>query len=107
MLTQKQRVLSELPSTGSECEVCTEAVLRLVPFEMQVMGVNGVSHHVVTDDLEGATAVLQWLSTMPPIIGVAPANLPSSDPIERSITYCPSGSEARFCTLALFNVSAD
>ena len=60
---------------------------------VQVMGVNGVSHHVVTDDLEGASAVLQWLSTMPPIIGAPPAHLPSSDPIERSITYAPSGSK--------------
>ena len=59
---------------------------------LQVMGVNGVSHHVVTDDLEGASAVLQWLSTMPPIIGAPPAHLPSSDPIERSITYAPTGS---------------
>ena len=60
---------------------------------VQVMGVNGVSHHVVTDDLEGASAVLQWLSTMPPIIGAPPPQLPSSDPIERSITYAPSGSK--------------
>ena len=68
-----------------------------------------MSHHVVTDDLEGATAVLNWLSTMPPIIGIPPANLASSDPIERSITYAPAGSEylstrndeSLFCGFAL------
>ena len=59
---------------------------------VQVMGVNGVSHHVVTDDLEGATAVLHWISMMPPTIGAPPAILPSSDPIERSITYVPAAS---------------
>ena len=53
---------------------------------------NGVSHHVVTDDLEGATAVLHWLSTMPPVVGIAPAILPSSDPVDRSISYAPAGS---------------
>ena len=53
------------------------------------MGVNGVSHHVVDDDLEGATAVLHWLSTMPPTLGVPPAVLPSSDPLDRGIGYAP------------------
>lgn len=62
---------------------------------MQVMGVNGVSHHVVEDDLDGAVAVLQWLSVMPPMIGGQPPVLTSSDPIERSITYQPSGSKCQ------------
>lgn len=26
----------------------------------RVMGVNGVSHHVVPDDLEGVKAILRW-----------------------------------------------
>lgn len=56
------------------------------------MGVNGVSHNVVADDLEGATAVLHWLSTMPPVVGAQPALLPSSDPIDRSISYIPAPS---------------
>ena len=56
------------------------------------MGVNGVSHHVVADDLEGAAAVLHWLSSMPPTLGVPPALLPTSDPVERGIGYtAPSG----------------
>lgn len=63
---------------------------------LQVMGVNGVSHNVVTDDLEGAAAVLQWLSTMPPMVGMQPALLPSSDPVDRSISYAPAASEALF-----------
>ena len=59
---------------------------------LQVMGVNGVSHHVVADDLEGAVAVLHWLSSMPPTLGVPPALLPTSDPLDRGIGYsAPSG----------------
>jgi len=57
---------------------------------VQVMGVNGVSHHVVADDLEGASAVLQWLSTMPPMLGTPPAHLPTSDPLDRGIGYSPA-----------------
>ena len=62
------------------------------------MGVNGVSHHVVADDLEGAAAVLHWLSSMPPTLGVAPALLPTSDPVERGIGYtAPSGNCDMHC----------
>ena len=57
---------------------------------MQVMGVNGVSHEVVADDLEGLTAVLHWLGTMPPVLGTLPASLPTADPVERPIAYCPA-----------------
>lgn len=53
------------------------------------MGVNGVSHHVVADDLEGVTAVLHWLSTMPPVVGGVPLTLPSADPTDRPVTYTP------------------
>ena len=60
---------------------------------LQVMGVNGVSHHVVADDLEGALAVLEWLSTMPPTLGSSPPTLVSSDPIHRPISYAPSASQ--------------
>ncbi|KAK9790754.1 hypothetical protein WJX73_002279 [Symbiochloris irregularis] len=59
----------------------------------KVMGVNGVSHQTVTDDLDGATAVLKWLGTMPPVVGVPPSPLPSSDPVERAIGYCPGPNE--------------
>lgn len=60
------------------------------------MGVNGVSHHVVADDLEGAAAVLHWLSSMPPTLGVPPALLPTSDPLDRGIGYtAPSGMQSQ------------
>lgn len=61
--------------------------------DMQVMGVNGVSHQTVTDDLDGATAVLKWLGTMPPVVGVPPCPLPSSDPVDRAIGYYPGPSK--------------
>ena len=57
------------------------------------MGVNGVSHHVVADDLEGVTAVLQWLSTMPTTIGSLPPSLASSDPVQRGIDYAPQAGQ--------------
>ena len=59
----------------------------------KVMGVNGVSHHVVADDLEGVSAVLTWLSYVPSILGGAPQLLPSSDPVERPVTYFPAATE--------------
>ena len=67
------------------------------PLPVQVMGVNGVSHHVVMDDLEGVTAVLQWLSTMPPVVGAPPAPLPSADPIDRPIAYTPAAGQQTRC----------
>ena len=53
------------------------------------MGVNGVSHHVVPDDLAGVSAVLQWLSYTPALVGQVPPVLVSADPIARSIDYAP------------------
>ena len=73
---------------------------------MQVMGVNGVSHHVVEDDLEGCAAVLQWLSYISPVLGGPAAALPTTDPIDRSIGYLPgpgvggpssASAQAAFC----------
>lgn len=60
---------------------------------VQVMGVNGVSHHVVEDDLEGCAAVLQWLSYISPVLGGPAAALPTTDPIDRSIGYLPGPGE--------------
>lgn len=54
---------------------------------------NGVSHHVVSDDLEGAYTVLQWLSTMPATLGSLPPILASSDPTNRPIEYYPSSGQ--------------
>lgn len=55
----------------------------------KVMAVNGVSHHVVEDDLAGCVAVLQWLAFVPAVLGSQPPTLPSSDPIERPVGYAP------------------
>lgn len=79
----------------------TSAVLHNV----QVMGLNGVSHMVVSDDLEGVTAVLKWLSMMPPDIGSLPADLPTSDPVQRLIGYCPRPSEQQHADAAMMFVT--
>ena len=70
----------------------------------QVMGVNGVSHHIVEDDLAGCTAALQWLAYVPAVLGSSPPMLPSSDPISRSISYAPGPSESvcRLCMTGEF-----
>ena len=61
---------------------------------MQVMGVNGVSHHIVEDDLAGCMAALQWLAYVPAVLGSLPPTLPTTDPISRPIGYCPGPSES-------------
>ncbi|CAK0731625.1 hypothetical protein CVIRNUC_000020 [Coccomyxa viridis] len=55
----------------------------------KVMGVNGVSHHIVEDDLAGCMAALQWLAYVPAVLGSLPPTLPTTDPINRAIGYCP------------------
>lgn len=72
---------------------------------LQVMGVNGVSHSIVRDDLEGATSILLWISTMPPVIGMPPCLLQSSDPVDRPIGYCPAPGEPAL-TLSLHLLKA-
>ncbi|EIE18073.1 hypothetical protein COCSUDRAFT_26470 [Coccomyxa subellipsoidea C-169] len=59
----------------------------------KVMAVNGVSHHVVEDDLAGCAAVLQWLSFVPAVLGSQPPTLVGSDPVERPIVYAPGPGE--------------
>jgi acetyl-CoA carboxylase/biotin carboxylase 1 len=66
----------------------------------KVMAVNGVSHQVVEDDLEGCAAVLQWLSYVPAVTGEKPPILPTSDPLNRPISYSPGPSE---CPSVLLN----
>ena len=53
----------------------------------RVMGYNGVSHHIVDDDLEGAKAILQWLSYTAARIGDAPPRLQTADPENRKVEY--------------------
>ncbi|XP_059279749.1 acetyl-CoA carboxylase 1-like [Lycium ferocissimum] len=55
----------------------------------KTMAANGVAHLTVSDDLEGVSAVLTWLSFVPPYSG---GQLPIStplDPPERPIGYFP------------------
>jgi acetyl-CoA carboxylase/biotin carboxylase 1 len=54
------------------------------------MGVNGISHHLVDDDLEGAVAILRWLSYAAPELaasGRRPLPMPTADPPTRGIGY--------------------
>lgn len=53
------------------------------------MAANGVSHHVVEDDLAGVETMLKWLGFVP---ATFPGTLPvlrSTDPIGRDIEYEP------------------
>ncbi|CAN1247442.1 Acetyl-CoA carboxylase 1 [Linum perenne] len=58
----------------------------------KIMATNGVVHLTVSDDLEGVTAILKWLSCIPAYVGGA---LPISnilDPPERLVEYMPENS---------------
>nr|ASZ00205.1 acetyl-CoA carboxylase 2 [Erodium texanum] len=55
----------------------------------KIMGTNGVVHLTVSDDLEGVSAILKWLSYIPPYVGGALPVLRSSDPPERPVQYLP------------------
>lgn len=46
----------------------------------QVMGANGVSNYVVSDDAEGMAAFLRWLSFTPAHCGGPVPIVPTSDP---------------------------
>ncbi|PSC75189.1 acetyl-carboxylase 1-like [Micractinium conductrix] len=59
----------------------------------KVMGANGVSHHIVEDDLAGAAAVLRWLSYTPARFGEPALPLPTADPASRGIGYTPAEGE--------------
>ncbi|KAG7973943.1 hypothetical protein I3843_06G021300 [Carya illinoinensis] len=58
----------------------------------KIMATNGVVHLTVSDDLEGISAILNWLSYIPPHIGGALPILNPSDPPERSVEYLPENS---------------
>ena len=55
----------------------------------RIMGVNGVSHHVVSDDLHGVKTILKWLSYTPCLLGGWPSRCPTADPVDRWIEYTP------------------
>lgn len=58
----------------------------------KIMATNGVVHLTVSDDLEGVSAILKWLSCIPPSIGGTLPIVSPSDPTERPVEYFPENS---------------
>lgn len=58
----------------------------------KIMSTNGVVHLTVSDDLEGVSAILKWLSYVPPYVGGPLPILNSSDPADRPVEYLPENS---------------
>ncbi|TYI83372.1 hypothetical protein E1A91_D05G289300v1 [Gossypium mustelinum] len=58
----------------------------------KIMATNGVVHLTVSDDLEGVSAILNWLSCIPPHLGGPIPVLNPSDPPERPVEYFPETS---------------
>ncbi|KAI8013044.1 Acetyl-CoA carboxylase 1 [Camellia lanceoleosa] len=58
----------------------------------KIMATNGVVHLTVSDDLEGVSAILKWLSYVPPYSGGPLPILSPSDPLERPVEYFPENS---------------
>ncbi|KAJ4822501.1 acetyl-coenzyme-A carboxylase [Turnera subulata] len=58
----------------------------------KIMATNGVVHLTVSDDLEGVTAILKWLSCIPPQVGGALPILNALDPPDRPVEYFPENS---------------
>lgn len=58
----------------------------------KIMATNGVVHLTVSDDLEGISAILKWLSYVPSHVGGALPILKPLDPPERPVEYFPENS---------------
>ncbi|XP_010269187.1 PREDICTED: acetyl-CoA carboxylase 1-like [Nelumbo nucifera] len=58
----------------------------------KIMATNGVVHLTVSDDLEGVSSILKWLSYVPPHVGGPLPILSPSDPPERLVEYFPENS---------------
>nr|ASZ00199.1 acetyl-CoA carboxylase 1 [Geranium maderense] len=58
----------------------------------KIMGTNGVVHLTVSDDLEGVSAILKWLSNIPLHVGGALPILSPLDSTERLVEYTPENS---------------
>ncbi|XP_042493144.1 acetyl-CoA carboxylase 1-like [Macadamia integrifolia] len=58
----------------------------------KIMATNGVVHLTVSDDLEGVSAILKWLSYVPPHVGGPLPILKPLDPPERPVEYLPENS---------------
>uniref|UniRef100_A0A915K8S8 Acetyl-CoA carboxylase n=1 Tax=Romanomermis culicivorax TaxID=13658 RepID=A0A915K8S8_ROMCU len=57
---------------------------------IQIMYNNGVSHTTVHNDFEGVYTLLKWLSYVPDVRGGLLPVLPSIDPVDREIEFCPT-----------------
>nr|AHI94840.1 acetyl-coenzyme A carboxylase [Eleusine indica] len=55
----------------------------------KIMATNGVVHQTVSDDLDGVSAILKWLSYVPPYIGGPLPIMKPLDPPDRPVTYFP------------------
>ncbi|CAA0843383.1 Acetyl-CoA carboxylase 1, partial [Striga hermonthica] len=58
----------------------------------KIMATNGVVHLTVSDDLEGVSAILKWLSFVPPYSGGPLPILSPLDPPDRTVEYLPDTS---------------
>ncbi|KAF8377274.1 hypothetical protein HHK36_030649 [Tetracentron sinense] len=58
----------------------------------KIMATNGVVHLTVSDDLEGVSSILKWLSYVPSHVGGPLPILCPSDPPERLVEYIPENS---------------
>lgn len=58
----------------------------------KIMATNGVVHLTVPDDLEGISAILKWLSYVPPYVGGPLPISGSLDPPQRPVEYMPENS---------------
>jgi acetyl-CoA carboxylase/biotin carboxylase 1 len=58
----------------------------------KIMATNGVVHLTVSDDLEGVSSILKWLSYVPSHVGGALPIVKPLDPPEREVEYLPENS---------------
>ncbi|KAI9106486.1 hypothetical protein K1719_022014 [Acacia pycnantha] len=58
----------------------------------KIMATNGVVHLTVSDDLEGISAILKWLSYIPSRVGGTLPIIQPIDPPERPVDYFPENS---------------
>ncbi|XP_054796887.1 acetyl-CoA carboxylase 1-like [Prosopis cineraria] len=58
----------------------------------KIMATNGVVHLTVSDDLEGISAILKWLSYIPSCVGGTLPIMQPMDPPERPVEYFPENS---------------
>ncbi|XP_047324007.1 acetyl-CoA carboxylase 1-like [Impatiens glandulifera] len=58
----------------------------------KIMATNGVVHLTVSDDLQGVSAIINWLSYVPPYCGGPLPILAPTDPTHRAVEYYPENS---------------